>query len=191
MRLGEGNPRARSRRLDRPRRRRARPAVQPAAPFEVALVGRRRGVDLARHRVARRRSSRSAGASSHRPRSATATDDRGDARRYDRLLLATGGRPRRLPFGGDGVVHFRTVADYRRTRESPTRARGSPSSAAGSSARRSPRRSPRPGARWRWSFLRRRSAAGCFPPESPRSSPATTARAASCDRRREQDDWYQ
>ena len=33
---------------------------------------------------------------------------------YQRLLLATGGAPRRLPFGGDGVVYYRTVADYRR-----------------------------------------------------------------------------
>jgi NADPH-dependent 2,4-dienoyl-CoA reductase/sulfur reductase-like enzyme len=32
---------------------------------------------------------------------------------YERLLLATGGTPRRLPFGGDGVVYYRTVADYR------------------------------------------------------------------------------
>jgi 3-phenylpropionate/trans-cinnamate dioxygenase ferredoxin reductase component len=46
----------------------------------------------------------------------TATDDAGGTHEFDRLLLATGGRPRRLPFGGDDVVYFRTVADYRRTR---------------------------------------------------------------------------
>jgi NADPH-dependent 2,4-dienoyl-CoA reductase/sulfur reductase-like enzyme len=46
----------------------------------------------------------------------TATDDAGGTYSWDRLLLATGGRPRRLPFGGDDVVYFRTVADYRRTR---------------------------------------------------------------------------
>jgi NADPH-dependent 2,4-dienoyl-CoA reductase/sulfur reductase-like enzyme len=43
-------------------------------------------------------------------------DDRGELHRYDRLLLATGGVPRRLPFGGDRVIYFRTLADYRRLR---------------------------------------------------------------------------
>jgi NADPH-dependent 2,4-dienoyl-CoA reductase/sulfur reductase-like enzyme len=43
-------------------------------------------------------------------------DDRGEIHAYDRLLLATGGTPRRLPFGGDRVVYFRTLADYRRLR---------------------------------------------------------------------------
>jgi NADPH-dependent 2,4-dienoyl-CoA reductase/sulfur reductase-like enzyme len=38
---------------------------------------------------------------------------------YQRLLLATGGAPRRLPFGGDGVVYYRTVADYRRVEALP------------------------------------------------------------------------
>jgi NADPH-dependent 2,4-dienoyl-CoA reductase/sulfur reductase-like enzyme len=38
---------------------------------------------------------------------------------YERLLLATGGTPRRLPFGGDGVVYYRTVADYRRVQALP------------------------------------------------------------------------
>ncbi len=46
----------------------------------------------------------------------TAVDDSGESHGYDRLLLATGGRPRRLPFGGDDVVYFRTLADYRRVR---------------------------------------------------------------------------
>ena len=46
----------------------------------------------------------------------TAVDDAGEAYRYERLLLATGGRPRRLP--GDGrVVYYRTLDDYRRIRE--------------------------------------------------------------------------
>ena len=45
----------------------------------------------------------------------SATDDRGDTYRYDRLLLATGGRPREIA-GAEGVVHFRTLADYRRLR---------------------------------------------------------------------------
>ncbi|HEX9242698.1 MAG TPA: FAD-dependent oxidoreductase [Anaeromyxobacter sp.] len=43
-------------------------------------------------------------------------DDRGETYRYERLLLATGGAPRRLPFGGDRVSYFRTLADYRRLR---------------------------------------------------------------------------
>jgi NADPH-dependent 2,4-dienoyl-CoA reductase/sulfur reductase-like enzyme len=38
---------------------------------------------------------------------------------YERLLLATGATPRRLPFGGDGVVYYRTVADYRRVQALP------------------------------------------------------------------------
>ena len=46
----------------------------------------------------------------------TARDDRGESYAYERLLLATGGRPRRLPFGGEDVVYFRTVDDYRRLR---------------------------------------------------------------------------
>jgi NADPH-dependent 2,4-dienoyl-CoA reductase/sulfur reductase-like enzyme len=43
-----------------------------------------------------------------------ATDDRGETYTYERLLLATGGRPRRLPFGGDEVIYYRTLDDYRR-----------------------------------------------------------------------------
>ena len=45
-----------------------------------------------------------------------ATDDAGETYAYERLLLATGGRPRRLPFGGDEVIYFRTLDDYRRLR---------------------------------------------------------------------------
>ncbi len=46
-----------------------------------------------------------------------AVDDRGEAYRYDRLLVATGGSPRRLPSAPDGVVYYRTYDDYRRLRE--------------------------------------------------------------------------
>lgn len=45
-----------------------------------------------------------------------ATDDAGETYAYERLLVASGGRPRRLPFGGDEVIYFRTVDDYRRVR---------------------------------------------------------------------------
>ena len=45
-----------------------------------------------------------------------ATDDAGETYAYGRLLLATGGRPRRLPFGGDEVIYFRSLGDYRRLR---------------------------------------------------------------------------
>jgi NADPH-dependent 2,4-dienoyl-CoA reductase/sulfur reductase-like enzyme len=43
-------------------------------------------------------------------------DDQGKEHRYHKLLLATGGSPRRLPFGGDRVTYFRTLEDYRRLR---------------------------------------------------------------------------
>ena len=46
----------------------------------------------------------------------TATDEGGETHGYDRLLLATGGSPRRLANGGDDVVYFRTLDDYRRLR---------------------------------------------------------------------------
>ena len=45
-----------------------------------------------------------------------ATDDAGDTYRYDKVLLATGGRPRHLPGGTDGVVYYRTLDDYRSVR---------------------------------------------------------------------------
>jgi len=45
------------------------------------------------------------------------TDDRGETYQYERLLLATGGAPRRLPPpAADGIVYFRTLDDYRRLR---------------------------------------------------------------------------
>jgi len=44
-------------------------------------------------------------------------DDHGNAHTFDKLLLATGGTPRSLPFGGDDVIYFRTLADYQRLQE--------------------------------------------------------------------------
>lgn len=46
----------------------------------------------------------------------TVTDDHGCEYGFQKLLLATGGNPRRFPFGGDDVLYFRTLADYRRLR---------------------------------------------------------------------------
>lgn len=43
-------------------------------------------------------------------------DNRGDVYKFEKLLLATGGRPRRLPFGGAEIIYYRTAADYRRLR---------------------------------------------------------------------------
>ncbi|MCL6438384.1 MAG: FAD-dependent oxidoreductase [Rubrobacteraceae bacterium] len=46
------------------------------------------------------------------------TDERGQEHTFGKLLLATGGTPRRLPSGGDeGVIYFRTFADYERLRD--------------------------------------------------------------------------
>lgn len=47
-------------------------------------------------------------------------DDQGTVYTYEKLLLATGGAPRRLPFGDDEVIYFRTLADYRRLHELAT-----------------------------------------------------------------------
>jgi NADPH-dependent 2,4-dienoyl-CoA reductase/sulfur reductase-like enzyme len=44
------------------------------------------------------------------------TDDQGTVYTFDRLLLATGATPRRLPFGDGQVIYFRTLDDYRRLR---------------------------------------------------------------------------
>ncbi len=51
------------------------------------------------------------------PAAQRATDDRGADHEYRTLLLATGGRPRRLPDAPDGVVYFRTLEDYRKVRD--------------------------------------------------------------------------
>jgi NADPH-dependent 2,4-dienoyl-CoA reductase/sulfur reductase-like enzyme len=44
----------------------------------------------------------------------TARDDQGNEYHGDKILLATGGTPRHLPFGGEDILYFRTAEDYRR-----------------------------------------------------------------------------
>lgn len=41
-------------------------------------------------------------------------DDQGNEYHGEVLLLATGGRPRRLDFGGEDILYYRTLEDYRR-----------------------------------------------------------------------------
>lgn len=36
---------------------------------------------------------------------------------YDKLLIATGGKPRTLPFGGDSIIYYRTFRDYEKLRD--------------------------------------------------------------------------
>ena len=50
------------------------------------------------------------------PRRKRVVGAKGDVFTYQKLLLATGGRPRRLPFGDDRIIYFRTLSDYRRLR---------------------------------------------------------------------------
>ena len=44
------------------------------------------------------------------------TDAHGEIYTYEKLLLATGGTPRRLPFGADQIVYFRTLDDFQHLR---------------------------------------------------------------------------
>src|SRR5262249_26228291 len=44
------------------------------------------------------------------------TDDQGATYGFEKLLLATGGEPRLLPFGSERIIYYRTVGDYRRLR---------------------------------------------------------------------------
>lgn len=55
------------------------------------------------------------------PASKTATDAAGDTFAYDRLLLATGGSPRRLRDADSAVIYFRRLADFRRAWEFASR----------------------------------------------------------------------
>src|SRR5258706_6171654 len=46
----------------------------------------------------------------------TVTDDRGNVVTYEKLLLATGGTPRRLPMQTGQIIYYRTFDDYLRLR---------------------------------------------------------------------------
>jgi len=48
------------------------------------------------------------------PEARKVKDDKGEEYAYEKLLLATGGKPRRLSFGGDSVIYYRKVEDYKR-----------------------------------------------------------------------------
>ena len=50
------------------------------------------------------------------PKTKSLHDDKGEEYTFDKLLIATGGRPIRLPFGGDDIIYFRDLQDYRRLR---------------------------------------------------------------------------
>ena len=51
------------------------------------------------------------------PAAKEVTDGEGTVYHYDKLLLATGSAPRRLPFGDDRIIYFRTLDDYERVRK--------------------------------------------------------------------------
>lgn len=50
------------------------------------------------------------------PERKTAREEGGETHTYGKLLLATGGASRRLPFGGDRVNYYRTLDDFRELR---------------------------------------------------------------------------
>ena len=50
------------------------------------------------------------------PAAKTLTDEQGKVYAWDKLLLATGGAPRKLPFSDDGVIYLRTLDDYQKLR---------------------------------------------------------------------------
>jgi NADPH-dependent 2,4-dienoyl-CoA reductase/sulfur reductase-like enzyme len=42
----------------------------------------------------------------------SASDSGGKSYSYEKLLLATGGEPRKLPFSADGLIYYRSLADF-------------------------------------------------------------------------------
>src|SRR2546426_53838 len=57
------------------------------------------------------------------PRKKQVTDDQGAVYTFEKLLLATGSTPRRLPFGAESIIYFRTLDDYQRLRALTERGR--------------------------------------------------------------------
>ncbi|MEW6568610.1 MAG: FAD/NAD(P)-binding oxidoreductase [Chloroflexota bacterium] len=55
------------------------------------------------------------------PKGKTVTDDRGMRHEFDKLLLATGGTPRKLPFDAPAVIYYRTLDDYHQLRQQAER----------------------------------------------------------------------
>jgi 3-phenylpropionate/trans-cinnamate dioxygenase ferredoxin reductase subunit len=51
------------------------------------------------------------------------TDDQGNVYTFNKLLLATGATPRRLPFGAEQIIYYRTLDDYQRLRALTERGR--------------------------------------------------------------------
>jgi 3-phenylpropionate/trans-cinnamate dioxygenase ferredoxin reductase subunit len=49
-------------------------------------------------------------------RSKRVTDDQGNVHTFEKLLLATGATPRRLSFGAEQIIYYRTLDDYQRLR---------------------------------------------------------------------------
>ena len=106
------------------------------------------------------------------------TDDQGTVYSYDKLLLATGGTPRRLSFGGDRIIYFRTLDDYQRLRAL---------AAARPTVRGHRRRVHRLGGRAAARSDRRTSKAGCRP-ETPAGAAYSTHEPTSKGRRTSWDD---
>ena len=50
------------------------------------------------------------------PKTKIARDQAGELYGFERALLAIGGSPRRIPGNDEGVIYYRTIADYRRVR---------------------------------------------------------------------------
>jgi len=51
------------------------------------------------------------------PNQKQVVDETGEVYTYEKLLLATGGKPRTFPFGDSLIIYYRTFSDYRRLRE--------------------------------------------------------------------------
>lgn len=51
------------------------------------------------------------------PKNRRLTDDRGGVYTYEKMLLATGGTPKRLPGDPEGIIYYRTYRDYRTLRD--------------------------------------------------------------------------